>query len=106
MTLHGQVGLVTGATGGIGKAIALSLATAGMTLGLVGRDAVRLEALAAQIRRPSLHVEVFPSALTDDEHLRRLQPDLQRQLGTCDLVVHAAGIFRMGAISRASVDDL
>ena len=106
MSLHGQVGLVTGATGGIGKAIALSLATRKMTLGLVGRDAIRLQALATQIRRTPLRAEVFRSDLTDDDDIRRLQSDLKQRLGSCDLLVHAAGIFRMGPIAQAPVDDL
>ncbi len=46
MTIMEQVGVVTGATSGIGRATSLALAQLGMGLALVGRDVIRLEEIA------------------------------------------------------------
>jgi NADP-dependent 3-hydroxy acid dehydrogenase YdfG len=105
MTASDQTCLVTGATSGIGRAIALSLAAAGMTLGLVGRDASRLDALSSEVRCHSVRVESYRADLSSDEDIRRISSDLRRQLGTLDILIHSAGAFRMGPIMQASVDE-
>jgi NADP-dependent 3-hydroxy acid dehydrogenase YdfG len=106
MMLGEQTGLVTGATSGIGKAIALSLAAAGMTLGLVGQDASRLEAVSSEVRRHSVRAESYRADLSSDADVRRLSSDLKEELGSLDVLIHSAGIFRMGPILEAPVDDL
>ena len=106
MSSRNQTSIITGATSGIGKAIALSLAATGMTLGLVGRDASRLEAVSSQVRDHSVRVESFRADLCSEENIRRVASDLQRRFGELDVLIHSAGIFHMGTISQVSVHEL
>lgn len=105
MTGSDQTCLVTGATSGIGKAIAVSLAAAGMTLGLVGQDASRLEAVSSEARSHSVRVQSYRADLSSDEDIRRLSADVRMQLGALDILIHSAGIFRMGPIMQGSIED-
>jgi NADP-dependent 3-hydroxy acid dehydrogenase YdfG len=106
MNFGGQTSLVTGATSGIGKAIALSLAAEGATVGLVGRDAKRLEEVSAELRKHAVRTESYRADLSNDADLRRLSADLKEDLGGLDVLVHSAGIFRMGAVQEARVEEL
>ncbi len=105
MTVSDQTAIVTGATSGIGRAIALSLAATGMTLGLVGRDVNRLEAVSSEARKHSVRVESYQADLCCDQDIRRVASELQEQFRALDVLIHSAGIFRMGPIAQASVDD-
>jgi NADP-dependent 3-hydroxy acid dehydrogenase YdfG len=105
MTVSDQTAIVTGATSGIGRAIALSLAATGMTLGLVGRDISRLEAVSSEAREHSARVESYQADLCCDQDIRRVASELQEQFRALDVLIHSAGIFRMGPIAQAPVDD-
>jgi NADP-dependent 3-hydroxy acid dehydrogenase YdfG len=101
-----QVAVITGATSGIGKAIALGLATQGAKLCLVGRKRETLEAVAATARKTAPTVLSYPTDLTIDEDVVKLKTDLERDLGRADLLVHSAGAFSMGLLQKASVTEL
>ena len=106
MSLQDQIALVTGAAGGIGRAIASTLATAGITLGLTGRDACSLEQLVCEIRRAGVRAESFRADISRVEDVRLLASEVMNKFGACDVLVHAAGVFHMGPISKASVEEL
>jgi NAD(P)-dependent dehydrogenase (short-subunit alcohol dehydrogenase family) len=91
--LDGRVALVTGASRGLGKAMALALAGAGATVALAGRDAATLHPVAEEIREalgtPALAV---PLDLADlDAHSRAIEAVL-REFGHIDILVNNAGI--------------
>ena len=88
-----QVALVSGASRGIGNAIALALAAQGATVALVGRDEHALRETAAQARATSPHVESYITDLTNDEAVRDLQARVDSDFGDVDIVVHAAGVI-------------
>jgi NADP-dependent 3-hydroxy acid dehydrogenase YdfG len=106
MSLQGQFALVSGATGGIGRSIASTLATAGITLGLAGRDACSLEQLVCQIQRAGVRAESFRADISRAEDVRLLASEVGSKFGACDVLVHAAGVFHMGSISQTSVEEL
>ncbi|MBO0829951.1 MAG: SDR family oxidoreductase [Streptosporangiales bacterium] len=91
--LEGQVALVTGASRGIGRAIALALADAGMRVGLLARDAGRLRAVAAECaerRGSGLPVRVD---VTEPAAVRAAVAEVTDGLGAVDLLVNGAGII-------------
>jgi NAD(P)-dependent dehydrogenase (short-subunit alcohol dehydrogenase family) len=106
MKLQGKVALVTGASGGIGAAIAEALGWEGMNLLLVGRNAERLEEAAARGREHAPRVEIFQGDLERDEAIIALMVKAEMLFGGVDVLVHAAGLFRGGAIETAPVADL
>src|SRR5438094_2753811 len=72
--MAGKTVLVTGGTGGIGKATAVGLARLGARVGITGRDIARAEAAAADIRSASNNaaVDAFAADLSSQTEVRRL----------------------------------
>jgi short-subunit dehydrogenase len=84
--------LVTGASSGIGAALARLLAAQGTTVALVARRADRLEEVAADCRRTAPGSRSFPADLADPEEAGRLGLRIWEELGPLDVVVNNAGI--------------
>lgn len=104
--LTNRVALVTGASGGIGSAVALALAEEGAHLLLAGRDAARLEAVAERARPMAQRVEVAAADLADDGAVRGLAARVEELFRGLDVLVHATGAFRGGAVAASPVEDL
>lgn len=93
MDFHGKTALVTGASRGIGRAIAYTLAHQGIqTLLLVARDRQRLEDLAYSIRSLGVEVIVLPLDLTDPVTVNVQMAQAWRDFGPIDLLVNCAGV--------------
>ena len=105
-SLTNQIALVTGASSGIGKAIALALAAEGTTLCLVGRILEKLETVADAARRTARDVRCIPTDLTCDEDIHHLAARLQRDLDRVDLLIHCAGHCVPGRVESVVIGDL
>jgi NAD(P)-dependent dehydrogenase (short-subunit alcohol dehydrogenase family) len=106
LDLSDNIALVTGATQGIGRAIARALAERGVTLCLLARTREALESTAASLSGGGRKL-VFPCDLGDDEQLARLSGQLLAQTGgSLDILVHSAAAFAQGAFETAPVADL
>ena len=90
-----KTSVVTGASSGIGRAIALALAGRGDRLCLVGRDPGRLAAVAAEAEGA---VEIMTRSvdLTDADGRAALVAEVGETLGGVDVLVHAAGVLAFG----------
>ena len=89
--LTGKTALVTGATGGIGGAIAKALHGAGATVGLSGRNTDKLEALKAELGERAV---VLTADLSTAEAVQELIARADEQLGGIDILVNNAGLTR------------
>jgi retinol dehydrogenase-14 len=108
-TVHPMTGktvLITGGTGGIGKATAIGLARAGARVGIVGRDATRGEAAAAEIRSASgnTSVDVFTADMSSQAEVRRLAAEVLDRYPRLDVLVNNVGGF--WAHRRVTADGL
>jgi NAD(P)-dependent dehydrogenase (short-subunit alcohol dehydrogenase family) len=104
--LTGKVALITGASGGIGEAIALALAREGARLLLAGRSAERLDLVAERARDLSPGVETFAADLTADDRIHALAARAVGTFGGVDVLVHSIGYFAGGLVASAPVEDL
>lgn len=104
--LRDQIAVVTGASSGIGKAIALSLAAQGTTVCLVGRNLPSLETMAKNAQGTSSCIRSYQIDLTVDDDIQKLKIYLQQDFGHIDILIHSAGIFSMGMLASAPVKDL
>ena len=100
LQLTGKVAIVTGATRGIGRAIAETLSAEGMRLVLAARSREYLESLSAALPTESL---VLPIDLSQPQAAESVVKAALERFGTIDLLVNNAGAFRPGGI--ASEDD-
>lgn len=100
--LTGRKALVTGASGGLGEAIARALHAQGATVGLHGTRVERLEALAAEFGE---RVMMFPADLSDRDAVKALAQKAEADLGGVDILVNNAGITRDGLFVRMADDD-
>jgi NADP-dependent 3-hydroxy acid dehydrogenase YdfG len=102
--LNQRVALVTGAGGGIGRALAQALVTTGAETWLVGRNAESLAetALACGPGR----VEVRALDLTEDSAIGTLVTDIRDAHGRLDILAHCAGIIAHGTLEKTPVESL
>jgi short-subunit dehydrogenase len=100
MELAGQRALLTGATGGLGRAIAEALAARGATMLLSARKAEALEALAASL--PGDDHEVLPADLAEDSAAEKLAADA----GDVDILVANAGLPAAGQVDDFTPEQL
>jgi 3-oxoacyl-[acyl-carrier protein] reductase len=89
--LTGRNALVTGATGGIGGAIARALHTRGATVAISGRQLEKLEALARELKE---RVYVVPCDLANKAQVATLIDDATKKLGRLDILVNNAGLTK------------
>jgi len=100
--LTGKFALVTGATGGIGMAIASNLHAQGATVGLSGTREPVLQELAARLGSRAF---VLPCNLGDAAAVDRLVPGAEAAMGQVDILVNNAGITRDGLAMRMKDED-
>jgi 3-oxoacyl-[acyl-carrier protein] reductase len=100
--LTGKKALVTGASGGIGGAIAKALHGAGATVGLSGTRVEPLEALAAELGD---NAHVLPCILSDAAAVDALPKDAIAAMGGLDILVNNAGITRDQIFMRMSDEE-
>ncbi len=107
--LTGKVALVTGASGGIGAAIARAMHAQGASVALSGRRAAELESLAAEL---GSRVLVAPADLADPAAAPALVETVEKGLGGLDILVNNAGLtkdmlaLRMGDADWQAVLDV
>lgn len=100
--LSGKNALVTGSTRGIGRAIAEALAASGARVGIVGRDAERARAIAAEV---SPEARGFGCDVSDPAQIVALVEDAEREFGSIDILVNNAGLTRDNIMLRLKDDD-
>ncbi len=100
--LTGKNALITGASGGIGGAIAKALHGAGATVALSGTRVEPLEALAAELGE---RAHVLPCNLSDAEAVDALPKQAIAAMGSVDILVNNAGITRDQIFMRMSDDE-
>lgn len=100
--LSGKKAFVTGASGGLGEAIAKTLHQAGATVGLHGTRVEKLEALAAELGE---RAHIFPSNLSDRDAVSALGSTVEEAMEGVDILVNNAGITRDGLFIRMKDED-
>ncbi len=105
-SLANQMAIVSGASSGIGRAIALGLAREGTSLCLLGRDKERLMGTARTVTNSSPKVTVYQVDLSSEQDLSCVIQRLEQEVEHIDVLVHAAGDIVLGDMNSSTIDDL
>lgn len=104
--LKNQTALVTGASGGIGRAIALRLAELGASVYLVARRLERLQDVAKEITSRGSTSVIQAIDLTRDESVEGLVRHLKTQTDGLDVLVLSSGVINHGSIAESQISNL
>lgn len=100
-----NVVLVTGANGGIGKAIVNKYSRQGLTLAIADKDEEQANKLVHEINRGNGKAMAFPGDLLDQNYSDCLANEVKEKLGSIDILINNAGLMRRGDITQTSDED-
>lgn len=103
--LEGKVALITGASKGLGKAMALALGEAGAELALVSRDLQQLSTVASEARQLGATAEVFQADIAKEDQVLRLEKEVIAKYGKVDILINNAGINVRKPVVEFTLDE-
>lgn len=106
MKVHGSTAVVTGASSGIGRAIAIELASRGCNVAIAARRADRLSETATDCRQFPVDVFVRRTDVTSREDCFSLIEEVEAQFGPVDILVNNAGFALLDRIESADIEDV
>ncbi|MGH7848457.1 MAG: SDR family NAD(P)-dependent oxidoreductase [Candidatus Binatia bacterium] len=101
----GKVALVTGASRGIGRAIALELGAAGCAVALAARGEARLRAVADEVENQGGECLMVPADLSRDADMHRVVEATLQRWGAVDYLINNAGWGKKASILKGNVED-
>jgi NAD(P)-dependent dehydrogenase (short-subunit alcohol dehydrogenase family) len=104
-SLSGRIALISGASKGLGRAMALALSEAGASVALVSRDAEKLRNVKREIESSGGRAEVFVADLAREENVCSLQSDVSDRLGKVQILINNAGINIRKNLVDFSLDE-
>src|SRR6476661_7039933 len=105
MDLSGRTIAITGASSGIGEAVALACAEAGAAVALGARREDRITELAKRINDDGGRAVALPTDVTDEREARAFVEHAYEQLGGLDGLVNNAGVMLLGPVAGAPTDE-
>ena len=104
---EGKKCIITGATGGLGKQIAIEFAQAGCNLFLTGRNNEKLELLKKELKRKNQEIEIFyrSADLTKNEDIIELIEIVREKFSTIDILINCAGNFPVNPLSESTMEE-
>ena len=103
---NNQIAIVTGASSGIGRAIALMLASQGMIVGLLGRSKSRLKQVADEIKAHGGMANVYAVDLSNDVEIKNFSVHIGELYDGIRILVHSAGAIVLNSTESALIEDL
>lgn len=103
-SLDGKIALITGASRGLGRAMAFALAEAGATVVLAARDVGKLREVAADISAAGHRADVEAFDLTDEKAVIAAVPNIVRRHGRLDILLNNAGVCLWSGFMESSLD--
>jgi NAD(P)-dependent dehydrogenase (short-subunit alcohol dehydrogenase family) len=104
-SLSGKAALITGASSGIGRALAIALAGAGATVGVHGRDQERIDETCRAVEAAGGKAVPLTAELSSVQDCRELIRQAHRRLGRIDILVNNAATNRRKPIAEVTEDD-
>jgi NADP-dependent 3-hydroxy acid dehydrogenase YdfG len=103
--LYKKVAVVTGASSGVGRSIALALAAEGADIALLGRSLSRLSAVGEKCSASELKAFCYAVDLLEAIEIQEVQKQITKDFGGVDILVHSAGVIASSNVASASLSD-
>ena len=103
--LEGRTALVTGASKGIGRAVALALAAEGADVAVTARNGRELASLARELRVLGAKAHAVPADAVKEKEVERVRSSALKALGRIDILVNNVGIARYAPFAELTVED-
>lgn len=100
--LQGKVALITGASRGLGRAMAIALSGAGVRVALVGRDVEKLDETA---RECGAGATIFPCDVTKEEEVARLEGRVSESAGKVQILINNAGVNLRKPVTEFTLEE-
>ena len=103
--LEGRVALITGASRGLGRAMAVALAQGGAKLALVARDEEKLKETAAEVTAAGSEARIFLADVAREADVERLKHEVAQAFGHVDILINNAGINHRKNLVEFTFDE-
>ncbi|HVW85968.1 MAG TPA: SDR family NAD(P)-dependent oxidoreductase [Bryobacteraceae bacterium] len=103
--LNGRLALITGASKGLGRAMAIALAKNGARLALVARDREKLESVAKEVAAAGSEATIFAADITKEDQVRELETSVSSKLGKVQILINNAGTNLRKNITDFTLDE-
>ena len=103
--LEGRVALITGASRGLGKAMALALGSEGAAIALVSRDREQLHKTAEEVGRTGGGAQVFQADVTSETEVLQLEKEVAQAFGRIHILINNAGINVRKQLTEFTLDE-
>lgn len=104
-SLQGKTAIITGANRGLGKALALFLASEGVHIGLVGRNEAQLSSVADEVRKAGVNAAYAVFSVDNEQEVKSGVDHLVVELGGVDILINNAGIGWFGTLREMAASD-
>ncbi|MDE3196053.1 MAG: SDR family oxidoreductase [Acidobacteriota bacterium] len=104
-SLEGRRALITGASKGLGRAMAIALAKQGAHLILTARDKEKLESVAKEVAAEGAKADVFVADIAKEDQVLKLESDISSQIGKVQILINNAGTNLRKNITDFTLDE-
>lgn len=104
-SLKNQIAVITGASSGIGKSIALELAKEDVVLCLLGRNLSSLEEVAHIAEQSTRRVHCYKVDITNDHEIEDFYKSISAEFNAVNILVHSAGVISIVPLEYASIEN-
>ena len=105
LILKDRIALITGASKGLGRAMAIALGEAGARVALVARDVDGLNATAEEVRSRGAEAKVFRADVADESQVLQLESDVRAQMGPVSILINNAGMNLRKQITDFTLEE-
>jgi len=103
--LKGRTAVITGASKGLGKAMALALAAEGARVGLVSRDTALLDSVEREIATGGGDAACFPADVTSEDQVRAISDQIVARFGKVNILINNAGVNVRKPVTDFTLDE-
>ncbi len=105
LRVEGRTAVITGASKGLGKAMAQALAAEGARVALVSRDLALLRTVAAEIQAAGGEAEAFQADVTNEDQVRALEAQIVERFGKVHILINNAGINVRKPVTEFALEE-